>query len=42
VEKAVSFAKRLKHIPSFFVGLVLQDQLRRAGLKYLVEIKEEV
>ena len=38
-ERAASFAKKLGYSEKRFIKLCLQDQLKRAGLKYKVEIK---
>ncbi len=40
-ESAARYAKALGYSPEQFVRLALQDEIRRAGLKYRVELREE-
>jgi len=39
LERAARFAKALKHNPTLFVQLALQDQIRQAGLKMKVRVE---
>lgn len=38
-ERAQQFAKKLGHSEKLFIGLSLQDQLTRAGLKYKITLE---
>ncbi len=40
IERAVAFAKALKHCTVLFVELAIQDQINKAGLDYRVNIEE--
>lgn len=38
IERAIEFAKRLKYPESYFVHVVLREQLEKANFKYDVEL----
>lgn len=40
IERAMQFAKRLKYPESYFIHVVLREQLAKANCNYDIEIKE--